>query len=53
MAASEAGAKQAHIGRCLERGTLMPASAIQDHDDAMLRMSGRDHVDLIIGQDFS
>ena len=49
-------AKQAritHIGRCLERGTMMPASAIQDHADAMLRMSGRDHVDLIIRQDFS
>ena len=46
-------AKQAHISRCLKRGTMMPANAVQDHDDAMLRMSGRDHVDLIIGQDFS
>ena len=53
MAAGEAGANQAHIGRCLELGTTMPASAIQDHDDAMLRMSRRDRVDLIIGQDFS
>ena len=53
MAAGDAGANQAHVGRCLERGTVMPASAVQDHDDAMLRMSRRDHVDLIIGQDFS